>query len=588
MSAQMRLPNAAPTVPANLDGPLLKGLPHTTGFSDAFGDRQLVFDPTAGISLEVLRFKREFSDSKEFEAALTSRAEVLSHLQHPSIALIHTVGRHEKAGLVLVTKHTAGRRVSELLPKAQGPAFALELIRLVTPALAALQRTGEGVAHGALSPERIIVTRDGRLVLVEHVLGSAIESLGPSRSRLIQLGLVAPAGADPVKLDGRTDMAQLGFIALSLLLGRKLEPADYPDQVPALLDEIGNASGSPAVAAKLRSWLERAMQLSPKSFANARDAQAAFHDLPDDEDVQSKSTATATSSPASSSSTLVAFPSESSSASRGSAKPAVAAPKPPSDGKSRMGLYVGGGLGLAGAAAAVVFFGLPYFKQPAQSTQTTQPPPRVETASATIPLTTPTASPAVGGVPTQTPAAGPAGAPIQSPVPPAARTTPTPTPTQTPLASTANLAQPTAAPTPLPAGPRFGGMTVKAAIDLQIYKDGTLVGASSAPIAVNEGTHTLEVVNEATGFKMRQTVNVKAGQMTTLNIALPTARVSVNAVPWAEVEIDGKAAGETPLANLSLPIGPHEFTFRHPELGVKKQTVVVKVDGQTRVTQLFK
>ena len=46
-------------------------------------------------------------------------------------------------------------------------------------------------------------------------------------------------------------------------------------------------------------------------------------------------------------------------------------------------------------------------------------------------------------------------------------------------------------------------------------------------------------------------------------------------------------AGETPLANLSLPIGTHEITFRHPQLGVKKQTIVVKVEGMTRVTQVF-
>ena len=75
--------------------------------------------------------------------------------------------------------------------------------------------------------------------------------------------------------------------------------------------------------------------------------------------------------------------------------------------------------------------------------------------------------------------------------------------------------------------------------------------------------------------------------MTTVNIAVPNGRISINAAPWAEVEIDGKPAGETPLANLSLPVGAHEITFRHPELGVKKQTVIVKVDGLTRVTQVF-
>ena len=124
-------------------------------------------------------------------------------------------------------------------------------------------------------------------------------------------------------------------------------------------------------------------------------------------------------------------------------------------------------------------------------------------------------------------------------------------------------------------------------MDLQVFENGKLIGSTAGPIALNEGPRTIEVVNETLGFRFRQTVNVKGGQMTTVNIAVPNGRISINAAPWAEVDIDGKPAGETPLANLSLPIGSHEITFRHPEHGVKKQTVVVKVEGLTRVTQVF-
>jgi hypothetical protein len=73
--------------------------------------------------------------------------------------------------------------------------------------------------------------------------------------------------------------------------------------------------------------------------------------------------------------------------------------------------------------------------------------------------------------------------------------------------------------------------------------------------------------------------------MTNLSIAVPKGRISINAVPWAEVLIDGTAAGQTPLANLSLPIGTHEIVFRHPQFGERKQTVVVKVEGLSKVTQ---
>jgi serine/threonine-protein kinase len=148
-------------------------------------------------------------------------------------------------------------------------------------------------------------------------------------------------------------------------------------------------------------------------------------------------------------------------------------------------------------------------------------------------------------------------------------------------------ADPAAAAAPAPAGPRFGGITVSTTIPLKVFKGGQLIGSTSGPIAVNEGTHTFELVNEELGFRLPQSVTIKSGQMTSLNIAVPNGRVSINAVPWAEVTIDGTPAGQTPLANLSLPIGTHEIVFRHPQFGERRQTIVVKVDGLTRVSQTF-
>jgi len=52
--------------------------------------------------------------------------------------------------------------------------------------------------------------------------------------------------------------------------------------------------------------------------------------------------------------------------------------------------------------------------------------------------------------------------------------------------------------------------------------------------------------------------------------------VSANARPWADVAIDGKSGGQTPISNLQVPIGVHEVVFRHPRLGERRQTVVVK------------
>ena len=124
-------------------------------------------------------------------------------------------------------------------------------------------------------------------------------------------------------------------------------------------------------------------------------------------------------------------------------------------------------------------------------------------------------------------------------------------------------------------------------IELQVFKEGTLLGTTGGPIAVSEGAQSLLFVNETLGFRTMQTVTVKFGQMTAVKIGVPNGRISINAQPWAEVTIDGNAAGETPIANLALPIGTHEIVFKHPQLGEKRQTVIVKADGLLRVTQTF-
>ena len=51
--------------------------------------------------------------------------------------------------------------------------------------------------------------------------------------------------------------------------------------------------------------------------------------------------------------------------------------------------------------------------------------------------------------------------------------------------------------------------------------------------------------------------------------------MAVNALPWAEVSIDGERVGETPIGSVQVPIGTHEVVFRHPDLGERRTTATV-------------
>ena len=74
-----------------------------------------------------------------------------------------------------------------------------------------------------------------------------------------------------------------------------------------------------------------------------------------------------------------------------------------------------------------------------------------------------------------------------------------------------------------------------------------------------------------------------AGKTTAIRIDPPKASVSVNARPWAEITLDGKSLGETPIANVLVSVGSHEMLFKHPQLGERRQTVVVTATGPNRI-----
>ena len=133
--------------------------------------------------------------------------------------------------------------------------------------------------------------------------------------------------------------------------------------------------------------------------------------------------------------------------------------------------------------------------------------------------------------------------------------------------------------------PSSGWISVKAPVEVQIFENGRLLGTSQADrIMVSVGRHHLQIVNEALGYRESHTVNIAAGRLAHVAPKWPTGVMSFNAIPWAEVLVDGQTVGETPLANVAVPIGSHEVVFRHPELGEKLVRTVVTRGAPARVS----
>ena len=129
-----------------------------------------------------------------------------------------------------------------------------------------------------------------------------------------------------------------------------------------------------------------------------------------------------------------------------------------------------------------------------------------------------------------------------------------------------------------------GWLAISSAVPLQVMEKGALLGTTEMPrILLPTGAHELELVNAGLNYRVTRNVTIAGGQTAAFTVVPPRGTLSVNALPWAEVWIDGQRAGETPIGNYSIPIGTHELLFRHPELGEQRRTVTIGAQGPVRV-----
>jgi hypothetical protein len=150
-----------------------------------------------------------------------------------------------------------------------------------------------------------------------------------------------------------------------------------------------------------------------------------------------------------------------------------------------------------------------------------------------------------------------------------------------PAGGLASLVVPLAQPQ---AGAAPGWVSVDAPFELQVFADNELVGTSgSERVLMLAGRHSLRLVSAALDFETTRAVLVGAGRVTTVRVDVPNGALNVNAQPWAEVFLDGRRIGETPIANYPVPIGPHELTLRNPRFPEQKRSVVVKASAPIRV-----
>ena len=235
---------------------------------------------------DILVLRDAFARLPSFEFLVRERVNRLAHVRSEHFARVYEVEHvADGAKIALVSRAAVGVRLSRMLAVAEQNLLPLDvesalcLIDRILGAMAELHEDAPDACHGTLAAERIIVTSTARVVIVEHVLGAALAQLRYSPERYWkELRIALPIAVHSPLLDRRADVAQIGMIALALLLGRPLTDDEYPSDVAQLANgSFGLGGGFEPFPEWLRGWLVQALSLEPtRWFASAVEAREAF------------------------------------------------------------------------------------------------------------------------------------------------------------------------------------------------------------------------------------------------------------------------------------------------------------------------
>jgi len=562
------MPAARPLSAADQPGRSPLSSWYTQGLSDGLGDRLLMFDNQATGPLELLRVRPDFAFVPDFESRLRGRLDKLAAFSHPGFAQSRAVDHLDNGeGLTVVSTQVPGTRLSEIFPAARKHAgmhvsAARWALGELTASMAALHGQYPGIAHGVLAPERVVITADRHVVITDYIFGDALAAMHLPAERLWnECGVVSLPLRDLVPLDQRNDVVQLALIAMALVRGSRVTPDEYGRQKTRLLDEFSAACSRemPVSARALRAWMEEA--LDPGGFRSAVEANLALSDLVNPMQMAERSRSERSSPSATKSSVpeaaeaLTVHP-----AAAREERRALIAPRDESREDQdlprrplfRLLQWVAGALALIGVVQGAIIAGLVFRSAPI------------------APLASP-ASSRGGAAAVDT--TGPESTAPSLPAKPGAV-----------IASS----RPAAVPETIVDGvPARGGVRIDSPIVLQVAEGTRTLGTSGGPIYLPAGSHDLTFVNTSLGVRTTQTVRITPGRVIPLAVATPDGRLNANAQPWAQVLVDGRPIGDTPLANVAVPVGDHEVTFRHPQLGERRQRITVQAGTLTRVSASF-
>jgi serine/threonine-protein kinase len=555
---------------------------------------------------------------KQFVEMFLNEARLAARLDHPNIVSIHDLGE-ANGNYFIAMEFIDGPSLRAVARRAHERGERLpiaEIVKIVCMAASGLHYAHElagddgkplGLVHRDISPDNILVHRNGAAKVVDFGIAKAANSGGLTRTGTLK-GKVAYMPPEQLRgdpLDRRVDVFALGVVLYELLAGQR--PWEGDSEVSLIGRIISEeprpfASARPDAPGGLTAVIDRAL-------AKDRDARyPSCHDLQADLEallvtLGQNITAARISDFAKAYAEPVPAPDESTGAAmqaleaemngtgataplvprrpppRRVEAPTVALPHPPA--RDRRGLFYGlvAFLCVAGAGAAGGY----YYLQ--RQGQWPLEPVAIERAPAVEPAA---AKPAAPEKPAE--AAQPA-EPAKAPDPLAA----SPKPPETPPAQPAQALQaqqnpPPAALAPAPAGPPAQAPpAAQPAAATPVQSAAAQAPAPAIPVAVaSPAPDPAEQAPRPVSPKLRPRRPV-AVQVSESTAVAAKGELVLLIRPWAKVEVDGRDVGVTPLNEpLMLAAGDHVVRLVNRELGKDiTRTVHVPASGREVLKEIL-
>ncbi len=496
-------------------------------------------------------------------------ARAVADVQHPNVVALYSAGRAEGRPY-LVAEFIEGRALADVL--AEGPLpedLAAYVAASAARGLAAAHE--RGLLHRDVKPGNVLLSTDGEVKLTDFGLATRVgvsDGVGGADVRGTP-GYLAPEVVRGVAPGAAADLFGLGAILVESLTGKPAFPSDdaagaldaalHHDPVPALRADLRVPEGLADIASHL---LAKTPAARPATAAAAADALDAHRAGPG---------ARARSGAAD----LAAFLEDPAAyvAARPAPAPAPRRATAPSRSAhplrvSRTLVAVGLLVGLAAAALALrATRDRPQGAAPAPTETTgriTIGPPDDEVAALPVPSAPSGDAPVVGQIVDSEPPGLVEPDQTAPRDPPAATPAPTGTVLESPQSASA---------------PASGHLTVAVEPWAEVFVDGRRLGTTplNAPLTLAAGPHRIVLRNpEFPEFSTSVDVGAGAAERLAVSLWSLVGRISLEVSPWAEVSVDGRAVGTTPLRRaLVLSPGAHTIRLSHPTLGVREESITV-------------